>query len=105
MTREGHKLALPREQFTQGLALVVLLALAGLSLMGPDGVLAWGENARLLDQRKARIEALEERRSELQSQVAALDPDHADPDMVSELLRKNLNVVRPDEVILPITNP
>lgn len=103
MTREGHKITLPREQLTHGMALVALLLMAGLALFGPSGVLAWSENEQLLEQRQAQIALLTEERDELKNSVNALHPDHADPDMVGELLRKNLNVVHPDEVVLPIT--
>ena len=41
-------------------------------------------------------EALLERCLEL------LDPDHANPDMVDEMVRKELNVAHPDEVIVPL---
>ena len=33
---------------------------------------------------------------------ALLDPDHVDPDLSGELIRKNLNVVHPDEVVLEL---
>ena len=33
-------------------------------------------------------------------QVDALNPNSADPDLVGELIRKNLNVVHPDEVVI-----
>ena len=36
----------------------------------------------------------------LRHRVALLDPDQADPDLVTELIRENLNVVHPDEVII-----
>jgi hypothetical protein len=29
-----------------------------------------------------------------------LDPRHADPDLAGELLRSNLNVVHPDEMVM-----
>ncbi|OYZ43953.1 MAG: septum formation initiator, partial [Novosphingobium sp. 16-62-11] len=32
------------------------------------------------------------------------DPRHADPDLVGELLRSNLNVAHPDELVIPVTN-
>ena len=102
MTREGHRITLPREQFTQGAALVALLLMAGLALFGPSGLLAWGETEQLLEQRQAQVALLIEERDELRNKVAALDPDHADPDMVGELLRRNLNVVHPDEIVLAI---
>jgi cell division protein FtsB len=37
-----------------------------------------------------------------QNRLALFDPDHADPDMVDEMARKELNVVHPDEVIVPL---
>ena len=88
---------------TQGIALSVLLVLGGLAIAGPSGLLAWGENLRLLDQRKAEIARLSHQRDELKMQVNLLDPNHADPDLTSELIRKDLNVVHPDEVVLVLT--
>ena len=42
------------------------------------------------------------RREMLKNRVALLDPRHANPDLVDELVRKGLNVAHPDEVIVPI---
>ena len=39
-------------------------------------------------------------REELRNRVALLDPSHADADLAGELLRSNLNVVHPDEMVL-----
>ena len=108
MTREGHRIALPREQFTQGLALLLLLLIAGLALFGPTGLLAWSEQSQLLQQRQAQIAELSEKRGRLQQDVDALDPDNVDPDFAATILRKQLNVVRPDELVLeldPATPP
>ncbi|WP_245228510.1 septum formation initiator family protein [Pontixanthobacter sp. CEM42] len=102
MTVEGHKIALPKEQMTQGLALALLLLLMGLAIAGPSGLLAWGENSQLLDQRNAQIAALSEERDALKNRVDLLHPDHADPDLVGEELRRNLNVVHPDEVVMTL---
>ena len=89
-----------KQKATQNAALVVLLALGGLAIAGPSGLLAWSENLRLLDQRTAQLEALQKERAALQNKVALLHPDHADPDMVGELLRSQLNVVHSDEVVI-----
>jgi len=102
VTREGHRISLPREQLTQGLALTVLLLIGGLSIAGPSGLLAWNENVQLLDQRQDRIATLSEERDRLQNRIALLNPDHADPDLTGELLRRDLNVVHPDEVVLTL---
>lgn len=102
MTRSGHRLVSTKQQAVQGIALVSLLVLTGLALLGPSGLLAWGEQASLLEQRKAQLAVLEAKRDELRGRVDALHPDHADPDMVGELLRKNMHVLHPDEIVLEL---
>lgn len=84
----------------QGLALAGLLVLGGWIVAGPSGLLAWSENNRLLEQRRAELAQLTTERDELRNRVNLLDPNHADPDLAGELLRSNLNVVHPDEVVL-----
>lgn len=91
-----------RDKISQLGALAVLLVLGGLALAGPYGVLSWGENIARLDQREARIALLQAERDELRNRVALLNPDHADPDLVTELLRQNLNVAHPDEYVLEL---
>jgi len=83
-------------------ALGVLLVLGGLSLAGPYGVLAWGENLSLLEKREQQIAMLTAEREELRNRVDLLDPEHVDPDMASELVRGNLNVARPDEYVIQL---
>ena len=102
VTKEGHRIALPREKLTQGVALAILLLLGGLAIAGPSGFLAWGENLRLRDERQARIVQLEQERDKLRNRVALLDRDNADPDLVGELLRTNHNVVHPDEIVISL---
>lgn len=83
-------------------ALGVLLLLGGLALAGPYGVLSWGENKALLEKRHEQIAALTAQRDELKNRVALLDPDHVDPDLASELVRKDLNVAHPDEYVIQL---
>lgn len=89
-----------RERLVQGGALTCLLLMGGLSLAGPSGLLAWSENNRLLAERQTEIQQLVIERDELKNRVALLDPNHVDPDIAGELLRKNLNVVHPDEMVM-----
>ena len=91
-----------RETVGQGLALCCLLVMLALVVAGPSGLLAWGENHRLLQERQAQIAQLGKQRDELRNRVSLLDPNHADPDLASELLRKNLNVAHPDEMIMVV---
>ena len=102
MTREGHRITLPKEQLVQLGALGALLIMGGLVVAGPGGLLSWRENLALLERREAQIVVLAEQRDVLRNRIELLDPDHADPDLTGELLRQNLNVVHPDEVVLPL---
>lgn len=92
-----------REKFSQFGALGYLLVLAGLALAGPYGVLAWGESKTALEQRQHQIAALVQERNALKNHVEQLNPNNADPDLASELIRRNLNVARPDEYVLDLT--
>lgn len=89
-----------RENYSQGSALVFLLLLGGFALAGPSGLLAWSENRSLLEERRVQLAQLAEERDELKNRVALLDPRQMDPDLASELLRKDLNVVHPDEMVM-----
>lgn len=81
---------------------LVLIAFFGLyAVFGANGLLAYGDYQRQLAKRERDYQALDARRAVLRNRVALLDPDHANPDMVDEMARKQLNVLRPDEVIVP----
>ena len=98
--RNEPKLA--KERLTQGLALFSLLAMGAWVLIGPSGLLAWSDNNRLLAERQKELAQLKVEREDLKNRVALLDPRQVDPDMAGQLLRANLNVVHPDEVVLII---
>ncbi len=72
------------------------------AFLGPNGLLALGDYKRQLARREQVYAALDKRREVLRNRVALLDPDHANPDMVDEMVRKELNVTHPDEVIVPL---
>jgi cell division protein FtsB len=84
------------------LGLIVIAFFGGYAVTGPNGVLAYGDYKRQLEHKRAVLAQLEHRRAILANRVNLLDPRHADPDMVDELARKQLNVVHPDEVIVPL---
>lgn len=84
------------------LAVIVVGTFAGHAIAGPNGILAWGSYHRELQQRKAELVQIEEQRTQLKHRSELLDPHRADPDMADELVRKDLGLVRPDEVIIPL---
>ena len=97
-TRGSIRLA--QERLTQGLALACLLAMGGWALVGPSGLMAWSENSRMLGDRQKELQQLGIQRDELKNRVALLDPNHVDPDMAGQLLRAQLNVVHPDDMVM-----
>lgn len=88
------------ESLGQGVALVCLLIMGGFAIAGPSGVLAWGENQRLLEEHRAEISSLTEQKARLRNRVDLLDPDRIDADLAGQLLRSHLNVAHPDEMVM-----
>ncbi len=84
------------------LALIVVGTFAGHALAGPNGILAWGGYHHALKERKAELAAIQQERAQLRHHSQLLDPNKADPDMADELVRRDLGLVRPDEVIVPL---
>ena len=84
------------------LSVAAVMLMVGIGVAGPSGLIAWSDNLRLLDERQAQLALLETDRAALENKVALLDPNNADPDMVGELLRSQLNVVHPDEVVVKL---
>ena len=82
------------------LAVLFVLAMLGYAVFGPTGLYAWGDYAQSLEVKHKELAKLKEREAILQNRVALLNPEHVDPDTADELVRKDLNVTAPDEVII-----
>lgn len=84
------------------LGLTLMAFFGAYAVLGPNGMLAYGDYKRKLVAHEREYAALDQRRAVLRNRVALLDPDHANPDMVDEMVRKELNVAHPDEMIVPL---
>ena len=84
------------------LATLIVAFFGGYALFGSNGVLAWGEYSKALEARRADLIAVEREKALLANRVALLDPRKANPDMVDELVRRDLGVAHPDEMIVPL---
>ena len=91
-----------RRSAVPALALIVVGTFAGHAVAGPNGILAWGGYHRALKEREVELAKLEQERAQLRHRSTLLDPRKADPDIADELVRKDLGLVRPDEVIVPL---
>lgn len=84
------------------MGLTLMAFFGAYAVLGPNGALAYGDYKRQLARRENDYQVLDQQREVLKNRVALLDPDHANPDMVDEMVRKELNVAHPDEVIVPL---
>jgi cell division protein FtsB len=101
--RKRNKGDIKSTMFT-GMALVALLLIAAYALLGPTGIIAWTDYRQALDERTQQLAVLEKQRDALRNRQRLLDRDNVDPDLAGELMRRELNVVAPDEVVIPLKN-
>ncbi|WP_260484066.1 FtsB family cell division protein [Sphingomicrobium flavum] len=91
-----------RRAIVPALAIIVIGNFAGYAVAGDNGLLAWGGYHRDHEERRAELDELKAERDRLQHRSALLNPRNADPDMAEELVRKDLGLVREDEIIVPL---
>jgi cell division protein FtsB len=84
------------------LALGVMTFFGIYAVVGSNGALAYGDYQRTLKQREAQLAALKAHQAVVANRVQLLDPTKVDPDMADELTRRQLNVVNPNEVVVPL---
>ena len=82
--------------------MIIVGTFAGHAIAGPNGLFAWRGYSQNLELRKAELSSLKAERDQLRHRSALLDPRKADPDMADELVRRDLGLVRADEVVLPL---
>src|SRR5687767_2194236 len=84
------------------LALLIIANFVGYAIVGANGILSWGDYRRLKSEKLVELAQLDAERARLAHRSDLLDPRRADPDLADELVRKELGLVRPDEVVIPI---
>lgn len=84
------------------LALLIIANFLGYAIVGANGILSWGDYRRQKAVRVVQLAQLKEDQMRLAHRVKLLDPNSADPDLSDEMVRKELGLVRPDEVVLQV---
>lgn len=102
MTVGRNPFALMRRAALPALGVLIIAYFLGAAVVGSNGVLAWGDYRRAKAERGDRLARLEAERARLAHRSQLLDPRHADPDLAEELVRRELGLVRPDEVIIEL---
>ena len=81
---------------------LVIVFFGGYALFGANGALAWGDYTKKLAERRNSLAAVERDRDRLSHRVALLDPQRADPDLADELVRRDMGLAAPNEIIIPL---
>lgn len=103
MSRTSPARTLLRSAGVPAVALILMGFFLYYAALGPNGVIANKEVSRQLAQRNEDYKKLEKRRDEVKNRVGLLGASGgADPDLAEEEVRKQLNLVRPDEVLVPL---
>lgn len=94
--------ALMRRAALPALGVLVIANFLGYAVLGDNGVLSWGDYRRLKAERSVQLTQLETEKARLAHRAGLLNPRNVDPDFAEELVRRELGLVRPDEVVIPI---
>ncbi len=105
MTVIRNPLSLMRRVALPAVGVLIIVNFLGYAIIGQNGLLSWGDYRRAKAERSVTLAQLEEERGRLQHRANLLDPRRADPDLAEELVRRDLGLVRPDEVIIPLDGP
>lgn len=81
---------------------VIVAAFGSYAIVGTNGLLAWSDYRSQHEVAEAKLAKLELERAALANRVGLLNPRGANADLAEELARRDLGVIRPDEVVLPI---
>jgi cell division protein FtsB len=85
-----------------GLAGCALILIVGWLLFGTTGLFAWGDYSRSLNARQAELTELRGELASLENRQRLLNPRAADPDLVDEIVRRDLNLLHPDDIVVPL---
>jgi cell division protein FtsB len=83
-------------------ALLIIANFLGYAIVGANGILSWGDYRRQKAERLEQLAVLDAEKARLEHRARLLDPRSADPDLADEMIRRELGLVRPDEVVIPL---
>jgi len=83
-----------------GLCLLAAAYFGYHALQGDRGLIAYAQTAMEIKRMEAELAELRVERQRMEAQAALLHPDHVDPDMLDEQVRRALGLAHPDELIV-----
>jgi cell division protein FtsB len=102
MGQASQSLMIMRRAALPAVAVLIIANFLGYAMLGSNGLMSLGDYRRLKADRAIELTKLEHERDRLAHRAKLLDPRRADPDLADEMVRSQLGLVRPDEVVIPI---
>ncbi|MFN3725334.1 MAG: FtsB family cell division protein [Allosphingosinicella sp.] len=102
MSAAQKPLDLMRRAAGPAVALIIIAYFLGAAVIGDNGVMSWGEYRAAKTERQAELARLQQEHARLAHRAQLLDPRRTDPDLAEEMTRRELGVVRSDEVVVPL---
>lgn len=102
MVLRGKSLTRPRLSWPPLLAGAGLALIVGWLLFGSTGLFAWSDYSRALSSRSSELQEMRTELAALENRQRLLNPQRVDPDLSEELIRRDLNMLHPDEIIVPL---
>jgi cell division protein FtsB len=97
-----NTIGLIRRAALPAVAFLIIANFLGYAVLGSNGILSWGDYRRMKGEKAVELAQFEEEKARLAHRAKLLDPRRADPDLAEEMVRTELGLVRPDEVIVNI---
>ena len=94
------RLGLPRHAWVLLLGVSLALYFSYHAVSGSRGLLTWRELDRDLEATRQELARLRADRQALEHRVERLRPGSLDPDLLDELVRRQLSFAAPDDVII-----
>jgi len=105
MSRTGASSFRPKSLILPMIAALCLSYLGYHTIQGDRGLRAWAAlNNRLMDA-QSRLDTTRAKHDWLVHKVSLLRPGKADPDMLDEILRRQLHLGRKDEIVIRYRKP
>ena len=97
-----NTIAMIKRAALPAIAFLIIANFMGYAVVGSNGILSLGDYRRMKAEKAVELAELQEEKVRLARRSDLLDPRRADPDLADELVRSELGVIRPDEVIINI---
>ena len=102
MAASRKPLDLIRRAAAPALGVLIIGYFLAAAVVGENGVLSWGEYRQAKTERQQQLDKLKVEESRLAHRARLLDPKQTDPDLAEEVTKRELGVVRADEVVVPL---